>query len=81
VIYAVYVVVPVSVNGHGTVLGYSKLQINKPEIRSMERGICPIAPLALHLTLYSLMVAEISSLKHFGVTTLTLLGHVTSSVT
>jgi len=26
----------------------------KLEIRSMERGICPIAPLALRLTLYSL---------------------------
>jgi len=26
----------------------------KLEIRSMERGICPIATLALHLTLYSL---------------------------
>ena len=28
--------------------------IAKLEIRSMERGICPIATLALHLTLYSL---------------------------
>jgi len=27
---------------------------DKLEIRSMERGICPIATLALHLTLYSL---------------------------
>jgi len=27
---------------------------NKLEIRSMERGICPIATLGLHLTLYSL---------------------------
>jgi len=26
----------------------------KLEIRSVERGICPIAPLALRLTLYSL---------------------------
>jgi len=32
----------------------------------MERGICPLAPLALRLTLYSLTVAEILSLKHFG---------------
>ena len=29
-----------------------------------KRGICPIAPLALCLTLY--LVAEILSLKHFG---------------
>jgi len=47
----------------------------------MERGICPIALLALRLTLYSLMVTEILSLKHFRVMTLTLSGHVTSSVT
>jgi len=83
----------------------------------MERGICPIAPLALRLTLclltgprvwpprvtwchrsrdqwkflsywwcvdaksLSRTVAEILSLKHLGVMTLTLSGHVTSSVT
>jgi len=79
----------------------------------MERDICPIAPLALHLTLYSLtgsrawplvsrdvishvtigglltpshylaqlLTAETLSLKHFGVTTLTLSGHVMSSIT
>jgi len=47
----------------------------------MERGICPIALLALRLIKsLSHTVAEILSLKHFGVTTLTLLGHVTSSV-
>jgi len=53
----------------------------KIEIRSMERGIHPIALLALRLTVYPLMVAEILSLIHFGIMTLTLLGHVTSSVT
>jgi len=78
----------------------------------VERGICPIAPLALRLTLYSLTgsrvwrigsrdvvsqmvlsywwsvdakllsrtVAEILSLKHFGITNLTLSDQVTSSV-
>jgi len=91
------------------------------EIRSMERGICPIAPLALHLTLYSLTGSRVCvwplgshdvishvtngtthgpflmvvcwrqvTLPHncrdiehqtFRVTTLTLSGHVTSSVT
>ena len=29
-------------------------QIIKLEMRSVERGICPIAPLTLRLTLYSL---------------------------
>jgi len=95
-------------------------KIFKLEIRSMERGICPIAPLTLRLTLYSLTgsrvwplesrdvighvtigtthghfllvvcwrqvtisrtVAKILSIKHFGVTTLTLSCHVTSLVT
>jgi len=28
--------------------------LSQLEIRSIERGICPIAPLALRLTLYSL---------------------------
>jgi len=51
----------------------------KLDIRSTKRGI--VALLALRLTLYLLTVAEILSLKHFGVTTLTILGHVTSSVT
>jgi len=60
---------------------YVMFLMNKLEIRSMERGVCPLAPLALCLTLYSLTVAEILSLKHFGVTTLTHSGHVTSSVT
>ena len=32
-------------------LGWDSFEL---EIRSMERGICPIAMLALHLTLYSL---------------------------
>ena len=52
----------------------------------MERGICPLAPLALRLTLYSLTVAEILSLKHFGsrpwpfwVTDV--IGHVTTGAT
>ena len=36
-------------------LGPPKLKILlQLEIRSVERGICPIATLALHLTLYSL---------------------------
>jgi len=47
----------------------------------MERGICPIAPLALHLTLYSLTVAEILSIKNNWVTSLTPTCHVTSLVT
>jgi len=46
--------------------------IVKLEIRSTERGICPIAPLALHLTRYSLMfLQQLDRIENNWVTSLT----------
>jgi len=48
----------------------------KLEIRSMERSICPIAPLVLRLTLYSLTRSRVWLLGSLDV-----IGHVTIGTT